>query len=256
MTGDGVNDVPALREADCSIAMVSGSDAARRVSDIVLLNNNMSALIPGVYEGRSIINNIERVATLFLVKTIYSSLLSFLFIFIQHPYPVFPIQVTLVSSCTIGIPAFFLALKPNFHRIRGNFLQKVFSKALPGGLSAVFMMVFVTYFGAFLDLNYESISTLATLALGTVGFVVLTKVSAPLNWSRLLLIGTLIVAFIGALLVFPELFAVKHLLSNILFLGVAVVTLAAVVTNNLLDLGSKRSDSKLKRLLLRWGKQH
>ena len=130
MTGDGVNDVLALKEADCSIAMAEGSDATKNVSQLVLLSSNFSAMPKIVEEGRRSINNIERSATLFLVKTIYASILAIIFLFANMPYPFMPIQLTLISMITIGIPSFVLALEPNKERIKGNFLRNVISKAL------------------------------------------------------------------------------------------------------------------------------
>lgn len=254
MTGDGVNDVPALREADCSIAMVSGSDAARRTADLVLLEDNLSALIPGVYEGRRIINNIERVATLFLVKTVYSSLLSFLYIFIPSPYPIFPIQMTLISSSTIGIPAFFLALKPNKHRVQGSFLHKVFSRSLPAGLSAVAMIVFLDYFSDFLGIANADTSTLATLALGLIGFIVLWKVSRPLTPMRRFLLSVLVIIFTFALVAFPELFYVQPLYSNIIFLAVPYLILVGWFTRFFLRLAQSRPDLRVRTKLLRWSR--
>ena len=254
MTGDGVNDVPALREADCSIAMVSGSDAARRTADFVLLEDNLSALIPGVYEGRRIINNIERVATLFLVKTVYSSLLSFLYIFIPSPYPVFPIQMTLISSSTIGIPAFFLALKPNKNRVQGSFLHKVFSRALPAGLAAVAMIVFLDYFSQLLGVSNADTSTLATLGLGLIGFIILWKVSSPLTLLRTVLLASLIFGFIFALVIFPNLFYVQPLLGNVLFLAIPYLVLVGFTTMLFLRIGSPPPDSRLhQRVARRWG---
>ena len=130
MTGDGVNDVLALKEADCSIAMASGSDATRNVAEIVLLDSNFASMPEIVLEGRRTINNIERSATLFLVKTIYASILAIIFLFVNMPYPFMPIQLTLISTVTIGIPSFVLALEPNKERIKGKFLRNVISRAL------------------------------------------------------------------------------------------------------------------------------
>ena len=129
-TGDGVNDVLALKEADCSIAMASGSDATRNVAELVLLDSNFASMPEIVLEGRRTINNIERSATLFLVKTIYASILAIIFLFVNMPYPFMPIQLTLISTVTIGIPSFVLALEPNKERIKGKFLRNVISRAL------------------------------------------------------------------------------------------------------------------------------
>ena len=136
MTGDGVNDVLALKEADCSIAMASGSDATRNVAELVLLDSNFASMPEIVLEGRRTINNIERSATLFLVKTIYASILAIIFLFVNMPYPFMPIQLTLISTVTIGIPSFVLALEPNKERIKGKFLRNVISRALRNSLNS------------------------------------------------------------------------------------------------------------------------
>ena len=137
MTGDGVNDVLALKEADCSIAMANGSDATKSVSQLILLEENFDAMPKVVAEGRRTINNIQRSATLFLVKTIYSGLLAVLFLFIGEAYPFVPIQMSLIGSVTIGLPSFLLALEPNQEKIKKGFLRNVLVKALPAGLSVV-----------------------------------------------------------------------------------------------------------------------
>ena len=137
MTGDGVNDVLALKEADCSIAMASGSDAARNVSELVLLDSNFEAMPKIVAEGRKTINNIERSASLFLAKTMYATILAILFVFISWPYPFMPIQLSLISVVTIGIPSFALALEPNKERIKGHFLINVISRSMPASITVV-----------------------------------------------------------------------------------------------------------------------
>ena len=137
MTGDGVNDVLALKEADCSIAMANGSDASKSVSQLVLLDSNFASMPKVVAEGRKTINNITRSASLFLVKTIYSSVLAVLFILMGAEYPFMPIQLSLISVVTIGIPSFFLALEPNKERIKGEFLKNVIAKALPTALTVI-----------------------------------------------------------------------------------------------------------------------
>ncbi|MDO5732679.1 MAG: HAD-IC family P-type ATPase, partial [Eubacteriales bacterium] len=196
MTGDGVNDVPALKDADCSIAMVSGSDAARGSADIVLLNDQLASLIPAVYEGRRVINNIERVASLFLVKTIYSCLLGILYIFIHAPYPVLPIQMSLVSSLTIGIPSFFLALKPNRTRVSGNVLDRVLSRALAPAIAAVLSLLCLQYLSSKVGLTNLEHSTVALVILMSIGFYVLYSTSIPLNIVRLGLIAGLFSGFL------------------------------------------------------------
>ena len=136
MTGDGVNDIPALKTADCSIAMAGGADAAKNAAQLTLLSSDFSALPEIVLEGRRVINNITRAASLFLTKTIFSFLLSLLILVLPAVYPFQPIQLTLISSLMIGLPGFVLALEPSEERIKGNFLKTVLLRALPGGVAA------------------------------------------------------------------------------------------------------------------------
>ena len=145
MTGDGVNDVLALKESDCSIAMANGSDATKNVSQLVLLDSKFSSMPKIVAEGRKTINNIQRSSSLFLVKTIYSTIFSLMFLLMQESYPFEPIQLTLISVITIGIPSFMLALEPNREKIQGNFLKNIISKAMPTALTDIIMVFCLTY---------------------------------------------------------------------------------------------------------------
>lgn len=211
MTGDGVNDVLALRESDCSIAMASGSDAARNVSQLVLLDSNFASMPRVVAEGRRCINNIQRSASLFLVKTIYSFILAILFIFIQMPYPFMPIQMTLISSLAIGIPSFLLGLEPNRERLNGHFIQNVLRKSLPGGLTIVFSVLAVLASSLFLPFNADQISTVCVLTAGIVSLMVLFRVCMPFNCLRLTLPILLSAAFAAGVIFFKDLFSLVPL---------------------------------------------
>ena len=178
MTGDGVNDVLALREADCSIAMAEGSDAVRQVSQLVLLDSNFANFTRVLMEGRRVINNITRAASLFLVKTMFSLMLAIIVIIANEAYPFVPIQLTLISALTIGAPSVFLALEPNKNRITGNFLEKVLKKSLPGALTVVFNVVMIMIVGAYLHLDQQQISTLAVISTGLIGLVILFRVDS------------------------------------------------------------------------------
>lgn len=184
MTGDGVNDVLALKEADCSVAMASGSDAARCVSQLVLLDSNFASMPRVVAEGRRSINNIQRSASLFLVKTIYSTLLAVIFVFIGQLYPFMPIQMTLISTFCIGFPSFVLALEPNESRITGNFLLNILKRAIPGGVTITSLVVFVTIAGNLMRLDPTFISTLAVAVTAFTGLMVIFKTSLPFNLIR------------------------------------------------------------------------
>lgn len=184
MTGDGVNDVLALKEADCSVAMASGSEAARCVSQLVLLDSNFSSMPKVVAEGRRSINNIQRSASLFLVKTVFSTLLSVIFVFYGESYPFMPIQMTLISAFCIGFPSFVLALEPNENRIEGNFLLNIFKRAIPGGVTVALSVVLVTIVGSIFNHSEEFTSTLAVAVTAFIGLMVVYKTSLPFNLIR------------------------------------------------------------------------
>ena len=184
MTGDGVNDVLALKDADCSIAMASGSDAAAQASQLVLLESDFSCMPQVVLEGRRVVNNIQRSASLFLVKNIFSFLLSMFSVVFMITYPLEPSQISLISMFTIGVPAFFLALEPNKNIIKGHFLTNVFLKALPAALTDVLAIGALVIFGQTFGVDSKDISTAATMLLAIVGFMILFKISAPMNKLR------------------------------------------------------------------------
>ncbi|MBC3805418.1 HAD-IC family P-type ATPase [Acetobacterium fimetarium] len=206
MTGDGVNDVLALREADCSIAMAEGSDAVRQVSQLVLLDSNFASFTRVLMEGRRVINNITRAASLFLVKTMFSLMLAIIVIIANEAYPFVPIQLTLISALTVGAPSVFLALEPNKNRVTGRFLDAVFRKALPGALTVVFNVVIIMAIGAKLALSYLEISTLAVLSTGLIGFVILFIVCQPMNNKRWVLFFAMFAAFATCVLFFENFF--------------------------------------------------
>ncbi len=207
MTGDGVNDVLALKEADCSIAMASGSDAARTVSNLVLLDSNFASMPIVVQEGRRSINNLQRSSSLFLVKTIFSALIGVLFIFINYTYPFEPIQQTLISSLTIGVPSFILALEPNNDRLRGKFIGNVIRMCIPAALTQTANIVVLCALAGPLGLTSAETSTMAVIITAMTGFIMLFKVSAPFNTLRGLLFWALLTAFLLAFIFFGWFFA-------------------------------------------------
>lgn len=200
MTGDGVNDVMALKEADCSIAMASGSEASRNVAQLVLLDSDFAALPSVVAEGRRVINNIERAASLFLVKTSFSILLTLLLIILQMNYPFEPIQLTLISGLFVGIPSFFLAIEPNDTKVKGSFLSKVFKKALPAGFTVATMVTIIclVYRNVGIDVSAQ-VSTMAFYVTSLVSFIVLMWVCIPYTKERLYLIAMSLILYIAAI---------------------------------------------------------
>ncbi len=205
MTGDGVNDVLALRESDCSIAMASGSDAARTVSDLVLLDSNFASLPKVVREGRRSINNLQRSASLFLTKTIFSVLLSVLFIFVSTTYPFEPIQMSLISSLTIGIPSFILALEPNKDRIKGRFIVNVIKKAIPSAVPMFLNILMLVLIERAFSLSFAELSATAVILTFFTGVVMLFRVSFPFNFMRFFLFIFVITAFVIAYVYFSTL---------------------------------------------------
>ena len=238
MTGDGVNDVLALRQADCSITIKDGTDAARNVSQIVLLNNDFSAIPDIVNEGRRTINNISRSASLFLAKTSYALLIAVIFVFVNMNYPFEPIQFTLTSCFTIGIPSFILALEPNKDRIKGNFLINVLSNSLPTALTIVLNIIILTILGYVFKMQDSQISTLCVIMTGFTGFLLLFRICIPLNRLRLSLIIILIVGFIGSLIGFREFFSLTILNLRMFIFVSCLIILSTIIFNlmsNLVD---------------------
>lgn len=202
MTGDGVNDVLALKASDCSVAMASGSDAARNVAQLVLVDNDFASMPAVVAEGRRSINNLQRSASLFLVKTLLSITAAFLFIFLPWQYPFVPIQLTLISAFTIGLPSFVLALEPNKDLVRGHFLPNAVVHSIPGAVCAVVSIVVLTIVGnEAIGLDYRQVSTLCVMVVALLGIMLVIRLSipfTPLRWGLLVVvIGGLLIGVVG-----------------------------------------------------------
>jgi len=220
MTGDGVNDVLALKEADCSVAMASGSAAARNVAEIVLADNDFSHMPEVVDEGRRSINNLQRSASLFLVKTVFSAVLALVCI-VLPPYPFIPIQMTLISSSIIGWPSFVLALEPNHDRVSGSFLTNVLRRSLPASIAIVFALLGVQVFERIAGLDYSQASTLSMYLTGIVGIALIVKISQPLNPLRIALLASVVVMLLGGIIFFRDFFKLAPLsLEMFVFLAV------------------------------------
>ncbi|WP_329339610.1 cation-translocating P-type ATPase [Streptomyces sp. NBC_01352] len=233
MTGDGVNDVLALKDADIGVAMGSGSEATRAVAQIVLLNNSFATLPSVVAEGRRVIGNITRVATLFLVKTVYSVLLAIMVVCWQVEYPFLPRHLTLLSTLTIGVPAFFLALAPNKERARPNFVRRVMRYSIPGGVVAA-TSTFATYLIARHHYTgsgaLDAETSAATLTLFLVAMWVLAIIARPYTWWRLALVATMGAGFVLVLVVpwLQEFFALKLVGMTMPWIAVGIAAVAAV----------------------------
>ena len=226
MTGDGVNDVLALKDADCSIAMASGSDAASQVAQLVLLESDFSKMPSVVAEGRRVINNIERTASLFLVKNIFSLLLSIFSIVLLVNYPLEPSQISLISMFTIGIPAFFMSLEPNTDRINGHFLSNVLFKALPGGLTDFLVVSCLYTFCMEFNVNETDVSTSCTVILAIVGLMILFKIASPMNRFHWILWFSMMGGLVYCIIFVRKIFAITSISrqSMMLLLVFAVVT--------------------------------
>lgn len=226
MTGDGVNDILAMKDADCSVAMASGSEAAAQAAQVVLLDSDFAHMPDVVYEGRRVVNNIQRSASLFLVKNIFSLLLSLFSVILMVTYPLEPAQVSLISMFTIGVPGFLLALEPNNDRINGHFITNVMLKALPGGLTDVIAVGALVVCGEVFCISDASIGTIATLVLSVVGFMILFKISEPLNGMKYAVIIGNIAGLVFSGFFLKKLFALTDL-SNICILLMIVFGFAA-----------------------------
>ena len=211
MTGDGVNDVLALKDADCSVAMASGSDAASNASQLVLLDSDFSRMPGVVLEGRRVVNNIQRTASLFLVKNIFSMLLAIFSVILMLDYPLEPSQVSLISMFTIGIPSFVLALEPNKSLIKGKFLPNVFIKALPAGLTDFIVVSGLVIFCREFKVGQECLSTSCTILVAIVGFMILYRIAQPMKKAYVFMIIALICGWLYCMLFISHLFAITSI---------------------------------------------
>lgn len=239
MTGDGVNDVLALKQSDCAISIANATDAARNVAQLVLLDNNFDSLPKIVEEGRRTINNIERSASLLLSKTTYTMLLIIFSIIVGSRYFFVPIQLTLITGFTIGIPSFILALEPNKELVRGNFLLKIMSKSIPCALTVFFDVVFIMAFSHVFNLPYQFYSTMAVYLTGVTGFIFLYKISIPFTTLRKLLFAFLLIGFIYAVTFQNEFFNLMSFTPQTVLIGIVLILDSLYVFKKLYDLSIK-----------------
>nr|WP_125751032.1 HAD-IC family P-type ATPase [Lacticaseibacillus baoqingensis] len=211
MTGDGVNDVLALRQSDCAIAMASGAEAAKSIADFVLLDSNFAAMNGVLNEGRRVINNIERVASMYLVKTIFSVILTAIFLFLPLDYPITPINLTPVSAIAVAIPSFLLTLEPNFDRVIGQFMQKVMTIAAPGAIAIVLYTLILTWGEYTFHWSFNATSTMVVLMIAIIELHVLFIVARPFNRYKAAMLITLVIALFGTFFVAGKVFSLANL---------------------------------------------
>lgn len=239
MIGDGVNDVLALRQSDCAIAMKNGSEAARNVSELVLLNSDFAAIPKIIKEGRRTINNVERSASLFITKTLYAMLLLVLFLFVKYPYPFMPIQLTLTSVFTIGIPSLILALEPNNERIKGKFLINVIKKAFPTALTIIFSIILLLITTEITNINQKETSTIGIILIGTIGFMHIYRISKPLNILRTTLLISMITAFTISTLKLENLFSLSIINNKLLSIYLILLLFSYLFLNLIIKILEK-----------------
>ena len=223
MTGDGVNDVLALKEADCSIAMASGSEAASNVADLVLVNSDFAGMPKIVDEGRRVINNIERTAALFLVKNIFSFIMTLIAIVTVSTYPLKPVQISLVSSMMVGIPSFFLALAPNKNLVRGNFLANVLKSAMPAALTAVISAECALIIAETFNIDYGSLTTMTCIIYAFSAYMMLFKVCRPLKSWRGVLFAAMGIGFAACIAAIPWFFNIVRLNAACVIITVLII---------------------------------
>ena len=202
MTGDGVNDILAMRESDCSVAMAAGNDAARSACDFVLMSDDFGAMAEVLKEGRRIINNIEKISAIFLLKTIYSVILTLIYIFLPYPYPIIPLQMMPVNELTIGIPSFFLALQKNYARPAGQMLTKIIEHTLPAAITVIINTMYIQIAGILFEIPVLECSTMVVFLVGIVGFYLMMQLADPFTRRIKLMVGLLFFGFLLSFLFF------------------------------------------------------
>ena len=223
MTGDGVNDILALKEADCSIAIAAGSDAARSVSQLVLLDSNFSSMPSVVAEGRRVVNNIQKSSSLFLMKTVFAICISIFVLCMNSTYPFSPIQFIMLEMFVIGLPSFFLALQPNTNPIKGKFLSNVAKSTLPAGICLVGSTIAMYIYQMFTGVTSEVVVTMSSIAITAVGFIALFRMCKPFNWFKSVMYIACMSICITLVLTIPELFKYVALTkTDIMFLIIVI----------------------------------
>jgi len=223
MTGDGVNDILAMRESDCSVAMVSGNSAARSASDFVLMESDFSSMINALKEGRRVINNIQRVSSLYIVNCLCSMLLTLIYIFMPYPFPYVPLQMTMVNVFTVGVPSFILALQQNYDRPEDRFYKNIFEYAFPTSITIVINTLYLQIAAHFFDLEKNEFSTAVVFLIGVVSLFLLYRIAKPYTTSTKILLIGMTAGFAVLFLFFHSYFSLDSLFSRTIFLYLPLV---------------------------------
>ena len=247
MMGDGVNDCLALKQSDCAISLGNASDAARSISQIILLNSDFSNMPKVVDEGRRTINNVERSASLLLIKTIFTAILVIICLFMKSEYFYLPIHLSLITTCTISIPSFILALEPNNEKVKGNFMLNVIKKSIPPALTVVFNVVLITLFKKEFNIDPDLATTLIVIMTATTGFIFLFKLCKPFNVLRASMITILIGIFIYSLLFLYSFFDLSSITFSTILLYVVFAIASVQIFTRLDSLTSYIIDKTLKK---------
>jgi len=243
MIGDGVNDILALKESDCGIALASGISAARSVSEVVLTTSDFSVLPLIVSEGRRVVNNIERVSSMYLIKTTYSFILSILVILLSHEYPFYPIQLSLISSICVGVPSFFLALEANDTKVKGGFVIKVFRNALPSGICVFINIFFIIMITSLSNISYDDVRIIVVTLTGFINLRLLYNLSKPFNFRRQVLLVGCTITFFELLILLPSLF----LVTRFNFINIIVILLMIIADIYIIDFLENMYDKTFRR---------
>ena len=254
MVGDGVNDAMALRQADVGVAMAQGSDAARTVADFVLVDSDFTAMEKVVSEGRRVVNNIEKVASLYIVKTIYTVMITLLFIFLPFEYPFQPIQLTLINVFMIGVPSFFLTFTPNYDPMHDRFGHQLVKDAVPAAFIIVLNIVAIQLMAPLLHLRFEEVSTLSVVMNGIVMAMLLIRVSRPLSTARLAMCVAMIAAYFGSMIFFRDFFELEPIISHLqlVWIPFAVFSFALFEQFTAVALAIERGYLKLRDRFWAW----
>ena len=244
MTGDGVNDILAMKDADCSIALASGSEAACQAAQTVLLDSDFSHMPNVVYEGRRVVNNIQRSASLFLVKNIFSLFMAIFSLSLTITYPLEPNQISLIAGFTIGIPGFMLALEPNKDRIKGKFIENVLIKALPAGITDALAVGIFVICGEVFSISQDEVATVSTMILAAVGFMIMIYISKPFNKMKYFILVINVVGLILSTIFLKDYFSLVKI-KGVCFLLMLVFVYASITSYRFLNLFARFIDSKI-----------